>query len=189
MGIRPRRPGSLLGLLLVATVAHAHDSKPERHALLSVEATKVQLVVRFVMRPTAATERLFAALDADHDGRVSRPTEKLARAQLLVPRARQGLTLLADGRPLEPTTADVRFRDLSAGARRGVETLLLLEAPLDNARPHRLTLKVSHLPTLVEAQVTGRRRVDTSLPTRPDDPVVGPARVDDGTAWIEVAPR
>lgn len=174
--------------LLLSSVGHAHEPEPERRVLVSIEAARLQLVVRYTLKPSATSERLFGAFDANHDGRVSLPTEQLARAQLLVPRAREGLTLLVDDVQTALTVVEVKFRDLTGGKRRGVETLLLLEAPLDGAAPHRVTLKVFRMPTTVEAQVSGLRRVGTSLPVRPEDPVVGPATLADGDVWVEVAP-
>ncbi len=153
--------------------------------LISVTATKVQLVVRYTMRPSARTDQLFAALDGNRDGRLTLPTEQLGQAALLVPRARRGLTLLIDGVVTRPKLEQTKFRVLTTGKRRGLETLLLLQVPL-SAGPHRITLKVNGDLTTVEAQVSGVTRVGTSLSVRPDDPVVGPSKIADGEAWVEV---
>lgn len=149
-------------------------------------ATEIHLVVRYRLAPTAETERLFAALDGNRDGRLTLPTEQLAQAALLVPRARRGLTLTVDGAATATTLAETRFRVLSGGKRRGLETLLLLTAPLAPGK-HRVALRIFGDLTTVEAQTT-RPRLATSLPTRPGDPVVGPAKLADGTAWLEVGP-
>ncbi len=174
--------------LLLTGAGQAHEPDAQRRVLVSVEPTRVQLVVRHTLKPSAASERLFNAFDANRDGRVSLPTEKLAQAQLLVPRARAGLTLLVDDVQTAAKVVEVKFRELPGGKRRGVETLLLLEAPLDGTSPHRVTLKVFRMLTTVEAQVSGLKRTGTSLSVRPKDPVVGPETLADGSAWIEVAP-
>ncbi len=177
---------ALLALLVVAG-ARAHEKAPQRRVLVSAEPAALRLVVSYQLPTGREAQQLRLLTDA---GGKLHPLQRLARLQVLVPNALRGLALAVDGVPVTPQLVDARSRDLSPeGARTGHEVLVLLEAPWTVEGEREVVLLVGDTPTLVEMQVDGLRRVGTSLPTRPEDPVAGPRRMESGAATLRVAPN
>jgi hypothetical protein len=116
--------------LTAGSLSVAAHERPERQRLVvSVERDRIELLIAYDLRPGALADRLLGAIDLDRDGRATRPVERLAEAQLLLPRVQRGIEVRVDGHARRLRVADYRFRqDLGEGLRRGIEGLVRLDA-------------------------------------------------------------
>jgi hypothetical protein len=177
MRVLPRQAAlGLLGLLLFVASAHAHSQEDTRRVLLQISPTGVDLVVHWTMATGVEAADYRARLDANRDGRLVLPGERLGQAQLLMPRLQKGLTVWLDDQQLEFTVAQVAFKDAKPfqGERTGFEGLVLFRSAVVIDRPRAVVIALGDGPPItVEAQ--GKALVlSGDLPVRAGDPVLGP---------------
>ncbi len=170
-------------LLLLLAVAHAHHLPERKRVVLSVSPGEVEILVAYTLPSGTIAEGIRASLDANRDGRIAGPLERLALAQHMLPRATRGLDF---GRELKLVRSDFKDAEFK-GRQTGFRALLLYKAPL---KAGRLALKIAKLEheVSVEAQSKTWRILASSLPRRPKDPVWGPTVLGEGEVWLKVGP-
>jgi hypothetical protein len=115
-------------VVAVTPLAMGHDRPERRRLIVSVERDRIELLVGYEVRPGSLASELRATIDHDRDGRASSAWERIAEAQVLLPRVRRGIELFVGGQPRALRVNDFRFRDGSTeGRSRGLEGLVRLD--------------------------------------------------------------
>jgi hypothetical protein len=169
-------------LSIVPTEGRAHDFEETRRLVLSVDAERVELLVAYEVRPGRVADSLRARYDAGDDGVVAGGLERLARAQVVGPRVRHGLSLVVNGRAVPLTVERLAFPTPTIeGGRRGVAAVALYSTPLPtdawDAGSARITVRTrgARGQLTLEAQATeGYEMTGAGLESRSGDPVLGP---------------
>ena len=160
-------------------VASGHERPVRRQVLLSVEAGRTDLLVTYDVRPGQLADRLRDSIDLNRDGAANSGWERLAQAQVLLPRVRRGIRLDVGGRPVELAVSDFRFRNgLREGRRRGLTGMVRYCLPAgwtDDEQAITVGLRDPDQSISVEMQAAdGIEVIDAPTVVRADDPVVGP---------------
>ena len=191
MTTRRATAGLLLALLLLPLPrAAAHDMAAKRRLLVAVEGSKATLLVAMEVAAGAEAERLATTWELDGDPSVLSPAERLARAQLLLPRLRQGWTFEVEHRPMagELSRFEVAMRP-GLQPSRGFEVMAAWEVALPPAPLHLAVLGKpggAELQGEFQVQPPWTVRV-TELPRDPNGWLVGPFTVDaQQHAWVEL---
>ena len=191
MTTRRATAGLLLALLLLPLPrAAAHDMAAKRRLLVAVEGSKATLLVAMEVAAGAEAERLAASWALDGDPTTHSPAERLAQAQVLLPRLRQGWTFEVEHRPVsgQLSQLEVVMRP-GLQPNRGFEVMAAWEVALPQAPLHLAVLgKPGGAEMQAEMQVQAPWTVRlTELPRDPNGWLVGPFTVDaQQPAWVEL---
>ncbi len=177
---------ALVSVFVVAaatTVGRAHDFQETRRLVLSVEERRVELLVVYEVRPSRVADAIRARFDSGDDGIVRTGLERLARAQVVGPRVRHGLSLSVDGRALPLAVERLAFPQAPReGGRAGVAAVALLSARLPaeawatGSLDVTLRTRGARGRLTLEAQAApGYEMTAAGLESRPGDPVLGPS--------------
>lgn len=177
-------PALTITLVLLPAAAAGHEFEETRRLVLSVEPDHLELLVAYELRPGRLADGLRARFDAADDGRVDSAWERLARSRVIAPRLERDLAIELDGRRVRWRLADLAFLDPPReGGRQGIAAMALYRAPLGplDGAEHPLRVGIGRGLATVEAQAAAPRRLSSEdLARRPDDPVLGPARLRPG---------
>ena len=164
----------------------------KRRLLVAVEGSKATLLVAMEVAAGAEAERLAASWEFDGDATTHSPAERLAQAQVLLPRLRQGWTFEVEHRPVsgQLSQLEVVMRP-GLQPNRGFEVMAAWEVALPQAPVHLAVLgKQGGAELQAEMQVQAPWTVRlTELPRDPNGWLVGPFTVDaQQPAWVELEP-
>lgn len=168
-------------VVAVTGFASAHERDADRRLILDIEADAATALVSWTLPAGAGAEQLRSIADANGDGRVHAPTERLAQAMLVVPRMLDGIEVRVDGVLVALELEDLHIRDGALdGHRRGLEAMALVRISMGDALDDgAATLEVGmtsgdgHL--RVEAQAHPPAVLDGGSMPSPGGPVRGPA--------------
>jgi hypothetical protein len=190
MTTRSATAGLLLALLLLPLPrAAAHDMAAKR-LLVAVEASQLTLLVALELADGPDAARLSAAWNLDADRANLSPAERLAQAQLLLPRLRHGWTLELENRPVTGTLgAFVVTPHPGQSPERGFTVAATWVVPVADAPLH-LALYTLAETAPVEAEVQVQEPWFVRLTELPRDAnawLVGPFTLDsDAPSWVEL---
>jgi hypothetical protein len=185
-----------VALTVAPTEGRAHDFEETRRLVLSVDAEKVQLLVAYEVRPGRIADALRARFDAGDDGVVESGLERLARAQVVGPRVRHGLSLVVDGREVRLTPEQLAFPQPPVeGGRAGIAAVALYSASLPadvwsgGSIPITVRTRGARGQLTLEAQAgEGYEMSGAGLESRSGDPVLGPGALSArGTVTLTVS--
>jgi hypothetical protein len=194
MTTRSATAGLLLALLLLPLPrAAAHDMAAKRRLLVAVEASQLTLLVALELADGPDAARLSAAWNLDADRANLSPAERLAQAQLLLPRLRHGWTLELENRPVTGTLgAFVVTPHPGQSPERGFTVAATWVVPVADAPLH-LALYTLAETAPVEAEVQVQEPWFVRLTELPRDAnawLVGPFTLDsDAPSWVELDRR
>lgn len=182
------------GLSLVASLpaadAQAHDRPASRRVLVSAEGSLLTLMVVMDEPDGPAAAALAAGWRLDGDAASLSPAERLAQAQLLLPRLRHGWSLEVEQRPVAGTLTDFVVTPHKGGrpdagfVAAATWTTPLPTGPVDVA----LYAAKAEVGVEAEVQVVAPWQVgNTALPRDPSGWLVGPFALDvNRPAWVEL---
>ena len=177
-------------LLLWPFALRAHEQPDKRKVLVAVEAAKLTLLVASEIPDGPDAARLASTWNLDADAVNLSPAERLAQAQLLLPRLRHGWTIELENRPVTGTLAAfVVTPHPGASPQRGFTVAATWEVALADAPLHLALYTVEATPP-VEAEVQVQEPWSVRLTELPRDPngwLVGPFLLAaDAPRWVEL---
>jgi len=191
-GMSISRPAAALcaALFLWPAALRAHEQADKRKVLVAVEASQLTLLVALELADGPDAARLSAAWNLDADRANLSPAERLAQAQLLLPRLRQGWTLELENRPVTGTLgAFVVTPHPGQSPERGFTVAATWEVALSDAPLHLALYTLAETaPVEAEVQVQDPWFVRlTELPRDANAWLVGPFTLDsDAPSWVEL---